>query len=243
MIKAVIFDFGGVLAKPSWTTATLVDIIKKDLGEQKNFLTEDFEKTLEEIMAKKMQIATYSMKEIPFEFVIKESLERYGVNVDTKMLEKIVWDISNADLHRVLPETELVLKTLKKEGYKVGVASNTSLYIPRRILERKGLAKYIDAIVLSREVGYRKPHPKIYEEILNKLNVKASESIFVGDVLEIDIYGAKSVGMIGILISEKEPVYDELNIDLSKLNIKKEIKPDFIIDSIIEIPKILKQLN
>ncbi len=51
-------------------------------------------------------------------------------------------------------------------------------------------------VVLSEELGHRKPDPRIYEEALGKLGgVPAAHTLFVGDKPEIDIVGAQRVGM------------------------------------------------
>jgi putative hydrolase of the HAD superfamily len=53
----------------------------------------------------------------------------------------------------------------------------------------------VDAIVLSSEVGKRKPHPFIFQRALSELGVAADEALFVGDRLEADVFGASRVGM------------------------------------------------
>jgi FMN phosphatase YigB (HAD superfamily) len=53
----------------------------------------------------------------------------------------------------------------------------------------------VDAIVLSSEVGKRKPHPAIFERALSELDVRSDEALFVGDRLDADVFGAARVGM------------------------------------------------
>jgi len=53
----------------------------------------------------------------------------------------------------------------------------------------------VDTIVLSSEVGKRKPHPAIFERALSELGVDSSDALFVGDRLDADVLGASRIGM------------------------------------------------
>lgn len=80
--------------------------------------------------------------------------------------------------------------------YRLGVLSNFTDPRPvRRVLERDGLAEYFDAVVISAEIGQRKPVPAIFEHALRALDARAEHTLFVGDDPNDDIEGAKAVGM------------------------------------------------
>jgi len=69
------------------------------------------------------------------------------------------------------------------------------------------LSKFFDVIVISGDVGWRKPSPKIFEKALEELHVSDSEAVFVGDAPFHDIAGARHVGMKTVLLrrlGEKE---------------------------------------
>jgi putative hydrolase of the HAD superfamily len=100
--------------------------------------------------------------------------------------------------HYVLADsTHALLEALRARGLKLALVSNTASpkWLLQPILERQGIAERIDAIVLSSEVGKRKPHPAIFERALSELDVDASDALFVGDRLEADVLGAARVGM------------------------------------------------
>jgi putative hydrolase of the HAD superfamily len=52
-----------------------------------------------------------------------------------------------------------------------------------------------DAVVTFDDTGERKPAPGPFKKVLNKLGVKASEALMIGDWAERDVVGAKQVGM------------------------------------------------
>ena len=52
-----------------------------------------------------------------------------------------------------------------------------------------------DVILVSDEVGWRKPKPLIFEMALSRLGVGPADALFVGDRIDIDVAGAQGVGM------------------------------------------------
>ena len=53
----------------------------------------------------------------------------------------------------------------------------------------------MDAVVLSSEVGKRKPHAAIFERALEEVAVEPGDALFVGDRIDADVLGASRVGM------------------------------------------------
>jgi HAD superfamily hydrolase (TIGR01549 family) len=91
-----------------------------------------------------------------------------------------------------------LLDSLRGRGLGLGVVSNTWPEPPRlvrRELEELGVAERVDAIVLSAEVGARKPDAAIFEHALAQLDADPLETLFVGDRLLDDVAGASALGM------------------------------------------------
>ena len=101
----------------------------------------------------------------------------------------------------VTPEVLAVLDELRAGPLKLGIVSNTAL--PEWLLapefERQGLAERVDTIVLSSEVGKRKPHPAIFERAVAEIGVAPERALFVGDRRYQDVLGAKRAGMRTVL--------------------------------------------
>ncbi|GIM93715.1 HAD family hydrolase [Paractinoplanes toevensis] len=118
-----------------------------------------------------------------------------------------------AALYAVLPDqwtvfddTLPVLRELKARGVKIAVLSNIGLDI-RGCLERAGVADLIDAVVLSFEVGLVKPDPAIFAHVLKQLDVRAGETLMVGDSPRDDI-GGVSLGIRTLILPRTEgPVH------------------------------------
>jgi putative hydrolase of the HAD superfamily len=92
------------------------------------------------------------------------------------------------------------LAKLKKMGLKLGLITDGYKNDLEKILPKVSLEKFFDVCICGDTVGKRKPNPKVFKHALNKLNIRASEAIFVGDRLDTDYLGAKKTGMTPILI-------------------------------------------
>lgn len=95
----------------------------------------------------------------------------------------------------LLPGTRELLASLRGR-YRIGLLSNfTDGPAGRAILERFELMPFFDAVLISGEVGYRKPHPTVFERLLAELEVAPEELLFIGDNVSDDIAGARKVGI------------------------------------------------
>lgn len=88
------------------------------------------------------------------------------------------------------------LAALKDAGYKLALVSNYAhTEVLRDALLRLGLLQHFDALVVSADVGYLKPHPRIFDAALASVDVTADEAVMVGNDIECDVEGAKKAGI------------------------------------------------
>lgn len=97
---------------------------------------------------------------------------------------------------RASPGVVPLIGRLRTHGYAVIVCSNWEDDITP-YLEYAGLP-FFDHVVTSAQVGARKPHDRIFAEVLTLAGAKAHECLFVGDNWETDIVGAVRAGMRAI---------------------------------------------
>ena len=92
------------------------------------------------------------------------------------------------------PEVDEVAATLRARGLKLGLVSNyCSLpsVVRRHAARESELLQLVDESIFSCEIGLRKPHPLIYQTMLERLNVPAEAVVFVGDRLREDVMGQR----------------------------------------------------
>jgi len=96
---------------------------------------------------------------------------------------------------RLIPGTEEMLAGLKGK-YRLGLLSNfTHPPAARGLLDFFGLTPFFEVILISGDLGYRKPHLSVFDQLISELGVERDQILFIGDDLEPDIRGAKEAGL------------------------------------------------
>jgi HAD superfamily hydrolase (TIGR01549 family) len=123
-----------------------------------------------------------------------------------------------------------------KEQGKVGLISNfTHAPVIHKSLRKVGIDELFDVIVVSEEVGWRKPSTQIFQDALNRLQVQACEAVYIGDSPIEDIKGAKQSGLKTVFVpsqfnslkdlfeSKQEPDFIAKDLTTISLNLKQAI--------------------
>lgn len=95
---------------------------------------------------------------------------------------------------RVFDGVEALLNELKGR-YRLGLLTNGPSDIQWEKIRTLGFGDVFDAIVVAGDVGIYKPDARVFEMLLDRLEVRASAALFVGDNHELDIVGARRIGM------------------------------------------------
>lgn len=90
-----------------------------------------------------------------------------------------------------------------KKNIRVCAISDMQAKVQIQKLQVLGVDKFINYLVTSEEIGSEKPAPLNFKKGLLKLNLKANEVVMIGDSLEKDILGAKTLGIKAYLIEVK----------------------------------------
>lgn len=193
MIKAVIFDFGGVIKK---SDESCFNNIAKAYN-------------------------------LPKDKVWKKMKPHLDAFYKGAINEKRFWKDLSSDLKKPIPENSKDLwrkdyknnffiydsimkleKKLEKKKIKTAVLSNT--IVPHvEIIGRKEKYREFDVVILSCEVGLKKPDPEIYLLAINKLGVKPEECIFIDDKKE-NLKPAKEMGIKTVLAKNPKQVTREV---------------------------------
>lgn len=95
----------------------------------------------------------------------------------------------------LIPGTKEMLARLQSR-YTIGLLSNfTHSPAATRIIGDLGLTPLFDVILISGDLGYRKPHPLVFRELVKHLRVPNNQIAFVGDDPEADVSGALQAGL------------------------------------------------
>jgi HAD superfamily hydrolase (TIGR01509 family) len=168
------------------------------------------------------------------ENIIEEGLQALNVRLPGE-----AWDAGLAAYYSAVSEVakpvegdpQAVLLELTEQGRGLGLVSNTS-WSPAMHdadLARFGMLEYLPVRVYSSVFGMVKPHPTIYRQALDRLDVAPAEAVFVGDKLAVDIAGPQKIGMRAVLIASPYRVEED-----------PEIIPDARIQTIDDLADVLE---
>jgi putative hydrolase of the HAD superfamily len=123
-------------------------------------------------------------------------LHMYGIT-EPELLQRgkraLKDDENNVEFFEGVQET---LVALKEMGYLLGIVTDTANPIHAKLnwFERGGFGHVWDSIISSRELGMRKPDPRIYAAALEQLGVQADQAVFVGH-RAVELEGARNAGL------------------------------------------------
>jgi len=196
MIKAIIFDFGGVYF--TYSHDLLLNALKRTLNLNK--------KTIKKAWLS--YIYDYNEGKVSENVFWKKFKNRLKINSNDEVLRKSVLSI-----FKPIKDTHKIVQKLGKK-YQLCLLSNHTNWLDD--LNRKfDFYKNFDVIINSFKVGARKPNTKIFKTALKKLGVKPKECVFIDDTIKY-VKKAKKLGIKGIVFKSTE----QLKQDLKKLGVK-----------------------
>ena len=181
MIRAIIWDLGGVLLKMEDFTPHRY--WEKRLGLQTGQLVEIVHNN------------TLGQQALIGQITAEDFWLDVGQQLDLSPEDaaRLRTDFSNAD---AWDKRLLALIQSLRPRFKMGIISG-AMSDARRVVQAQVDTNLFDVIVFSAEEGVQKPDPVIYQRTLSRLGVEAPEAIFIDDWLE-GVEGARRVGMHGI---------------------------------------------
>lgn len=214
-IKAIIFDLEG----------TLLDRQKS----RDKFIEEQYERFHDYLV--RVQASDFSKKFIELDDdedhdkpdLYKEIIKQF--NIDRLTWKDLFNDFEMHFYRYVFPfyDTTYTLQKLKEADYKIGVIANGKSKIKRYRVYALGIESYVTHLTTSEMVGFRKPHPRIYEEIIEKLDVAPEEVVYVGDDALNDVAPARAMGMVSVWYRHGEredeviPLESEMDFEITTL--------------------------
>lgn len=202
-IKALIFDVGGVLQVGGYSKTLYRK--HRTLGVH-NYVSKKARVSLDQYFD---SIDTIYAKSI--EGTIPEKKVLSTISKNLKISEKKLKRFYTQAYKRNFKFNKQLFKQalkFKKKGYKIAILSD-QWHLSKKALMPTKYTKYFDAVIISCDVGIRKPNPKIYKLTLKKLNLSANQTVFI-DNQEWNIKPAKKLGMKTALFVNNKQLFKQL---------------------------------
>ncbi|MBI0583600.1 MAG: HAD family hydrolase [Methanomassiliicoccus sp.] len=111
------------------------------------------------------------------------------------------------DQARVFEDTFPFLSALRSRGIEAVIVSNTTWGSPailwREAVERMAIRPWVRSVVFCRDVGWRKPDPRVFSHALSMADRGPEECLFVGDDPVWDVMGPQRVGIRAVLLDRR----------------------------------------
>lgn len=170
------------------------------------------------------------------------SWEQRTVEVVTAMLAEHGYQASAAEVERICracaaPLSQVVeladgaleaVRAIRDLGVQMAICSNTlwrNDADSRRDWEELGFGDYFDAYVTSHDTGFGKPHPAMFERALAAVAARPSQAAIIGDRPELDLAGARAVGMRSVWLRPPDFVGDPDPAPDAVVNGWSEVRP------------------
>jgi len=228
MIKAALFDLDNTLVDFLRMKKTSVDAAVSAMIDAGLPMKKD--------KALKMLWDLYDDYGIEYGNILQEFLTKALGRIDWKMLSNgiIAYRRVKTSFLEPYPHVITTLISLKERGYKLAVVSDAPRMRAWLRLASMKLTEFFDVVVTVDDSGGKlKPDPSPYNLALKKLKLKPHEVVFVGDNPDRDILGASKLG-----IKTVHAKYGEW-----KKPGKNSAKPDYEVDDIADLLKILKMVK
>lgn len=236
-VRGVIFDLGDTLMVPigSWGNVFLKAgsslqeylCVNKILSPNTDFKSDFLERLNQYYILREKTYQETTTAEL-----LRELLKNYHSQpIDETMLVKgldTFYQVTRQNW-RLDPAAIPTLKAIEDLGYKIGMISNAGNEDDvLKLIENFGLSSYFSFIITSASVGFRKPHPQIFQAISSFWDLAPSEILMVGDRIDTDVLGASTFGMRTVWLNRNR-----------KTNPHIELSPDIETDELADILKFL----
>lgn len=236
-VRGILFDFDNTLVK---TTKSDINAIKKVKERLRKSLSVKNAELILNQYREKLAFHSIDPEGIIDPHTWRTELWQQAINVIPDSCKKpIAHDIYHlwrfARLEGISLDQE-VATTLSKLGlkYKLAIITNADPVIQREKLQTCGISEYVDAIVISGEQPYPKPHPSIFHTACSHLGVLPEECIMVGDDLMADVQGGINAGVKATVWVKNESLQKSTSGYSS---------PDFTIDTVQDLPSVLAHVS
>jgi epoxide hydrolase-like predicted phosphatase len=198
-LTALVVDFGGVLTTSMRDSFT--QFVKTEDVDGEHLHSVLFADYGEGTLVHGVETGLVTMEEFERELAAKLRT-RTGGSVDAAGLVKRMFAGARADTRMIE-----AVRRARESGFKTGLLSNS--WGNRDSYEFEHFDALFDAVVISGEVGLRKPDRAIYELAARDVGVPPEQCVFVDDIAA-NVRGAAAAGMVGVHHTDTDVTLDEL---------------------------------
>jgi putative hydrolase of the HAD superfamily len=205
-IRAIFFDAVGTLIHPSPSAPEVYSTVGRRFGSRLDqaLIARRFRKAFQEQEEQDLAggLRTNEERERARWLAIVASVLE-DVSDPAGCFQALFDHFARPDAWRAEPEAADVLRELASRGFQVGLCSNFDRRLHGVVAGLPALGP-VQLVVVSSEVGWRKPAPAFYRELAQRTGLPPERILVVGDDPVNDFAGARAAGMEALLFDPHE---------------------------------------
>jgi len=172
---------------------------------------------------------------------MEENIEFISYNDRYKYIAAAVMAYHEEKVNSIVlyDDVENTLNKLKELSIKTAIITDGIPIKQYEKILRLNIDKLIDLVVISDEIGIKKPNPELFSYCLKKFKVKGKETIYVGDRIDKDIVPANLNNIYSVYL-HRGGKYDNYK---PNLKVQENNKPNYEISNLNNIFKIIDEIN
>lgn len=195
-IRAVAFDVGGTLIQP-WPS---VGHVYAEVASQFSAQAQDPARLNRRFAAAwRARTEQFDYSITAWAGLVAETFAGSPLAADGRFFAALYERFAQEEAWRVFDDVRPTLEWLRRRGCRLAVVSNWDERL-RPLLARLRLDGWFDVIVVSAELGVRKPEPQIFTAAAARLGLPAASILHVGDSAREDLAGARDAGLQAVLL-------------------------------------------
>jgi putative hydrolase of the HAD superfamily len=158
------------------------------------------------------------------------TLQNIG-SIDEKLIELAVQTHTQLipQTYQLYSDVDKFIAIINEKNIPLALITNGASEAQRSKLKKLKIENQFESIIISGEVGYAKPDPKIFDLAINKIKSSRKHTWHIGDNLLTDIKGAITAGINGVWINRKRKTFQN----------DSPVKPDYIISNLLAFISLL----
>ena len=207
MIQGIVFDLGdtlvtqdSLLGSPAcYEGAEAILPIVLEYGQQATSCDQLADLVGEHLHEAVVQAYEGNLAQPEADLILGQALREVECELPPELARPTLDSFFEPFYQRMEPIGEIVstLTFARGLGLRLGLLANVlwGEHILRERLAKLGIANFMSAIVLSPEMGWMKPYPVLFREIIRRLNLEPGQLVMVGDDPVVDVAGAQRAGL------------------------------------------------
>ena len=218
-IKTVFFDLDGTLTSYQESVRNALDYIFQSIGHEIATIEHDtfcetywkiFDRLEQQQQTEGKKLEAIADRVKRFTMVLAELGQKSRDDIAERMA--LLYSEGRVRGVYVFKDAHEVIALLQQQ-YSLGIITEGSSKYQRELLHNAGLNNFFDHIIISEEVGYHKPDPRLFQTACERATCNPNQSAMIGDRIDWDMIPSKITGMQTILFTQDSRYFEHQKID------------------------------